>query len=349
MSQKYFFRNVRASEQLDIFLISAIGSLLAVRFFLHLTHYPQIGGGGLHIGHMLWGGLFMLSSITISLSFIGLRMQRLSALLGGIGFGIFIDEIGKFITSDNNYFFRPTIGIIYAIFIMLYLTFSFLGRNQKLTSREYQLNALAQLEEAIVKDLDPLEKQRAHALLQRADRRSIITIRLKQLLDDVDMVPQSRPRLARRILTMLDQRYVAFWTRRNTHRLVRYFFIAEVLLFVGVISANLYSNIDGVGDVLGGKVTYGLGLLIGQFASSVVAALFVFSGTIHLKNSRSAAFENFRRATLINLYLTEFFIFSRIQFSALPGLGLNVAILLGITYAAHQEQRITPAKIKTTT
>lgn len=43
-------------------------------------------------------------------------MQRLCALIGGIGFGLFIDELGKFITRDNNYFFQPTIGLIYAVF-----------------------------------------------------------------------------------------------------------------------------------------------------------------------------------------------------------------------------------------
>jgi hypothetical protein len=339
MSQKYFLRNVRASEQLDIFLISAIGSLLMLRFFLHLTGYPQIGGGGLHISHMLWGGLFMVASIIINLSFLGMRVQRLCALFGGVGFGIFIDEIGKFITSDNNYFFRPSIGIIYAIFIIMYLTFSFLGRRQRLTSREYQLNALTQLEEAIVHDMDPLEKQRAHALLARANQRSAITHHMKQLLDSVDLVPETQPRLVRRVLDLLDRRYIQFWQKRSTRRLVRSFFIAEAGIFVVAISANLYNNLDSVSDALGGKVTYGFGLLIGQLVSSVVAAMFVVIGTIQLKNSRLNAFENFRRATLINLYLTEFFIFSRIQFSALPGFILNLIILIGVTYTMHQEQR----------
>ena len=41
--------------------------------------------------------------------------------MGGLGFGLFIDKLAKFITSDNNYFFRPAIALIYAIFVLLLL------------------------------------------------------------------------------------------------------------------------------------------------------------------------------------------------------------------------------------
>lgn len=341
MKRQLFYRNVRAREQLDVFFISAIASLLLVRFFLYLTGYPQIAGAGLHIGHMLWGGLFMLASITINLSFLGRRTQRLAALLGGIGFGVFIDEIGKFITSDNNYFFRPSVGIIYAIFSALYLTFNFLARGQRLTSREYQLNALVQLEEAILHDMDPLEKRRAHALLARASQRSAITVQLEHFLSSVELVPENKPVLLRRWLNYLDRQYVRFWHARGTRPLVRVFFIIEAALFVLVIVVNNYNNLDDITQAFSGNLTYGFGLLLGQFAASIVAASYVIAGTLRLKISRLSAFEDFRRATLINLFLTEFFIFTRIQFRALPGFAFNVAILLLITYVMLQEQRTT--------
>jgi hypothetical protein len=95
-------------------------SILVIRAFLASTCYPQLGGHGLHIAHMLWGGLLMLIALVLLLAFIGRYLQSSAALLGGIGFGTFIDELGKFISSNNNYFFHPAIPLIYIVFVLLF-------------------------------------------------------------------------------------------------------------------------------------------------------------------------------------------------------------------------------------
>jgi hypothetical protein len=340
MKRKLFYRSAMARELLEIFLLSAIGSLLAVRFYLHVSHYPQVGAGGFHIAHMLWGGLLMAAGSVVSLAFIGMRSQRLAAFLSGFGFGIFIDEIGKLITSDNNYFFRPAVGIIYAIFVVLYLALNFLSRQQQFSSREYQLNALVNLEEAIVHDMDPAEKARARSLLAKADQKSQITQQLKVLVENVDVVPEEQPRNITRLLLWLDNTYTHFWQQRASHPLIQTFFLIETLAFVVIVGWGIFNNLDDITKVLQtGTASYDFWLLAGQVISSIVAAGFAIVGVLLLPRNRIRAFEQFRRATLINLFLTEFFIFSRVEFQALPGFIFHVGVLLFITYVMHQERR----------
>ena len=58
-----FVRNLQAGQLRETFLVSAVASFLGVRFFLNLTGFPRLGGGGLHIAHMLWGGGLMLTAL----------------------------------------------------------------------------------------------------------------------------------------------------------------------------------------------------------------------------------------------------------------------------------------------
>jgi hypothetical protein len=150
---------------MEIFFVAAVTSVLAIRLFLALTGYPQIGGGGLHIAHMLWGGLLMLISLIILLCFLGQTSERLATLIGGVGFGTFIDETGKFITSDSNYFFQPAISIIYILFVALFVFMRALESRQHFTEQEYLLNALRVIEEVVVRDLDENERRKAEGYL----------------------------------------------------------------------------------------------------------------------------------------------------------------------------------------
>jgi hypothetical protein len=340
MATRIFFRNLRARDQLELFLLAAVTSLLGVRFYLHLTGYPQIGSGGLHIAHMLWGGALMLVALVIVLSFLGGRALRAAALLGGVGFGVFIDELGKFITHDNNYFYQPAIGIIYAVFIGIYLSFNFLTRQQKLSSREYQLNALAQLEEAIVQDMDTIEKNRVRDLLLQADQHDTLTRQLEQLLDKVRTVPPAHPGRFGRIAAWFNAKYQDFWRYSSSNSLVRSLFLLQTFLFVGGVLGTIYFNIDGVFDLFAVRLTPAPWLLIGQLASIAVTAVFALRGAMRLRRSRLGAYEEFRRATLVNILLVQFFVFSRIQFAALPGFVFSLVLLGLIGYAIRQEQRL---------
>lgn len=165
-----FVRNAEAGELLERFLVSAVSAVPPIRRYLATTGYPQIGGGGLHIAHLLRGGLPMLGAIGLTLAYLGRRARRLAALVGGVGFGAFIDELGKFITCDNDYFYRPVVALIYRIFALLSLVARAIDWRRAPTPRAALLNAVeAPAEELARGDLDSAEALRAWALLRQAD------------------------------------------------------------------------------------------------------------------------------------------------------------------------------------
>ena len=114
-----FVRNIYGEDLLENFLVSAVASVLLIRLFLGITNYPQLSGAGLHFAHMLWGGLLMLIGMFMALGFLSHPAHEWAAVIGGLGFGAFIDELGKFITQNNDYFFQPTVAIIYVLFILI--------------------------------------------------------------------------------------------------------------------------------------------------------------------------------------------------------------------------------------
>src|SRR3989475_9209829 len=158
LTRPFFIRNLDAGKMLETFLVSAVAAFLGVRFFLGLTGYPRLGGGGLHIAHMLWGGTLMVAAVLLLLSNLGQRIRRAAAVVAGLGFGLFIDELGKFITSDNNYFYRPAIALIYVVFVLLFLWWRSLERHRVWDEQTYLANALMLLQDAALHDLDPTEK-----------------------------------------------------------------------------------------------------------------------------------------------------------------------------------------------
>ena len=115
-----------AAYYIFLTLISFGITVVVVRLFLQLTGYPQLGGKTLHIAHLLWGGLLLFLASTGMLIFANRWIYRTGAVLSGVGVGLFIDEIGKFITRTNDYFYPPAAPIIYAFFLIIVLLFTFL-------------------------------------------------------------------------------------------------------------------------------------------------------------------------------------------------------------------------------
>jgi hypothetical protein len=152
-------RNQHAETYILITLLSFAASVSLTRFFLYMTGYPQIGGGELHIAHVLWGGLILFASSLILLIYANEWAYDLAAAMTGVGVGLFIDEVGKFITRDNNYFYPSAAPIIYAFFLLTILLFTRVRKPRNTDSRSNLYHVLENLEELLDRDLNPDELQ----------------------------------------------------------------------------------------------------------------------------------------------------------------------------------------------
>ena len=327
-------RNVDAGQLLENFLVAAVATLLAIRVYLAATGYPQVGGHGLHIAHMLWGGLMMLIAIVLMLSFLGKRVQRAASILGGIGFGTFIDELGKFITSDNNYFFRPTIALIYAIFVLMFLAFRAIQRRRQLSPDDYLANALDRVRDAVSHDMDADDRARALALLDRSDPRDPVVGALRTVLRQTPSTSEATHRSApARLAGWARRTYVALVGSRRFERIV------VAVFTLHVIATVVNAVITVVSD--GGLPTArpdGAFVETGNAVSTLLSNLLLAIGLVRLRVSRLAGYLWFKRGVLVSVFLVQFFSFYREELIAVVWLFLDVTLLVVLNFAISRER-----------
>jgi hypothetical protein len=341
-----FIRNLEASEYFEVFLVSAVSSILLIRLFLRLTGYPQIGNSNLHIAHLLWGGLLMLISILILLFFLSRRIEWWAALIGGIGFGTFIDEVGKFVTQDNDYFFQPAVAIMYVIFILIYVAVHTIQTRWSYTKREYLINAIEGLKEIALRDLEEGEKKRAVDYLNRSDPADPLVISTKNMLLNTRAAAIPRPGAYARLKVFLNKLYLAVIGKRAFAATVITIFLLKFVVttsavifyifFIGlgwtsIINSSVFDHVE--------KTFQNISFVDGaEIVSSLVSGIFVFIGIYYIKKSKLVAYQMFERSILISIFLTQVFIFYQKEFAALVGLSINILFLLVIKFMIEREK-----------
>ena len=210
-----------ADHYLLITLLSFAVAVALTRLFLQLTGYPQLGKGGIHIAHVLWGGLLLFVAALLPLVIANRWVYFMDALLAGIGVGLFIDEVGKFITQTNDYFYPLAAPIIYASFLLIVMLYLRVRRPPTRSPRAELYRALDALEEILEHDLEPGERQELEQRLsyvaqqnEQPDLARLATEILHFLSSDaLQMVPDrlSFPQRARSAWEQLEAR----WITRN--------------------------------------------------------------------------------------------------------------------------------------
>lgn len=322
-----FVRNFRSGDLFEAFLVTAAVTILMVRGYLALTGYPQLGNDVLHIAHVLPGGLLMAAAIVLTLGYLNKEARTLAAIFGGIGFGLFIDELGKFLTKDVNYFFEPTVALIYIIFICLFLVFRWIG-DRKATEQEYVINAMEMAKEVSLHDFDKSERKMALTYLRKGDQTDPTIRALRDLLNKIEPSPDSAPDIVMRVRRRLARRYRALIRRPWFNNVVVTIFVAGGLL--GLLDAVLQIGTDF------STISFSeWGVLL----STGLSGIFVLIGTFHqLGGRRLQAYLDFRRSVLVHIFITQFFIFYQEQFVGLVALLWSLLVLLVLQYAIKQER-----------
>jgi hypothetical protein len=338
-----FPRDLVAGRYLDLFIVGGVSAVLAIRFILRITGYPSLGGARFHIAHMLWGGLLMAAALLICLSFLGNRTRLLAALLGGIGFGTFIDEIGKFITRDNNYFYQPSTALIYILFVLIYLAFRDLQMRSAITREEYLVNAINDLEEAVINDLQPEERERALRYLGAIAEKDDLTLRLAALIEEASVQPHPDGWL-RRIRRYVVAGYEAVLARSDRFGGLITLFALQLVVNAGTVAWIVAGDLAaGIAAVPSGKKGAAIGILpISDWlliVSTLIPAILVVIAVYALRQSRMTALRLFHRGVLLSILFTEVFMFYRNQGAALVVLAFNLFAWAFVNVAITRESR----------
>lgn len=329
-------RNVEFTQLFDTFFITAITTILVIRFYLKLAGYPQIGSSTLHISHLLPGSLLMLAAILVLLSAVNRAARGFSAVLAGIGFGLVWDELGKFITKNNNYFFHATPGLIYLTFVILYLLVRYSAQRQ-FTQNDYMANVLDLLKDASVNELDVREYEHAKELLSHVSPKHTLYAPTKTMLELAKPSPQHKPSLLDRVIRGIKQ---------PMRLLSRQAFFPQLVIAVAVVygiasvaaaafffaGATLPDTRHVIAFLQGDESD-----IIGGGSALISAICVAIASFKYLSGQIGRAYKFFELGLLVNIFIGQVVLFFKSQDIALIWLAVTLFLLFNLELLAAEK------------
>lgn len=349
-----FIRREAAERYFENVIVAFVVTLLGTRLFLELTGYPQIAPGKLHIAHVLWGGLFLFLGSLIVLIYRNQSMLTLGSILTGVGWGFFIDELGKFVTADHDYFFKPVAPIIYVMFLLLALLAVRVRRDKGGSAKTAIYHILDRFEEVVEASIDPddLATLRQRLLDLSMDRQDGVTDELAQALlhfierEDI-RTSQARPsRLARSVARAHD------WINRFvlTPRAKNLVFPVVLFGYGFLLVINVLAHLLSLWKPHWAAI-FSIGLDVDPLSSTANSALFLLMNALrflvaigflrsarYLLAQRQQGWEMARRALLLAFVGADLLHFYFSQFSAAIVAVIDVALLGWVNLVQRYER-----------
>ncbi len=324
-------RSVDGPGLLETFLVSAVVSFLSIRGFLALTGYPRLGGNGLHIAHMLWGGLLMLVALGMLLLFLDRWLQWVAAIVAGLGFGTFIDEIGKFLTSNNNYFFRPAVALIYVVFVAVFLVGRAAAGRRTLSPRERLANALDLVAGHVDRPIQPDDRARILALLDGVPDGELAS----DLRRYVENLPSTPDRWAS--FESLPSRLARAYARLASREWFEMALIAGVLAYTAAAVVGVVAVLVATASSAHGQT--GTVAQVGEAGATLAGIVLVVRAIPALATSRAAAYHWMLRGLLVWILVAQVFVFYTSQLAGLGGLAVDLVAYVSLRFALAWEER----------
>lgn len=320
----------------------AVVSLLLMRSALALLDYPSIGKGDWHIAHALTGGLVMWLGAMVNYIYYGSKIKRVSAMIFGIGLGLFVDEIGKYLSRDNNYFFQPAFSFIYVFFIICFLIYRYLERSVPQEPKTILFQIMDKLEELAENDLELSEKmamlKKLTEVAKRGDEKTmVLALELKRMVEKIEAVEDKK------------DSWLTIWWKKirgySYHRVFKRKWGLRILL--GLAVAYIAGGIIDSWYIITRfdqnwlfNWRYGDWALIDNrdlrifgtkaMGDVISSGLFLMGIYWWGKGKKIKGLRFFQHGLMINIFITSVFKFYFEQFSGVLGVIVSVVILEGV-------------------
>ncbi len=333
-------RRPRVESYLLLTLLSFALSVSLTRLFLALTGYPQLGGGVLHISHVLWGGLLLFIAAMLPLVLANRWVYRIAAILAGVGIGLFIDEVGKFITQSYDYFFPPAAPIIYAFFLICVLVYLQITKPRLRHPRSELYAALELMEEILDHDLDAQEqieiKYRLAFVIEQGENPDLTRLArdlLNYFNDDQIIIAPNPPGG----LQNLEVRLREFENRYLSQQRFRFLLVIGIG-FLGLITVinPVWSLIDFSLTASGGAASAELYWFIAlQSVQLLTGLVLIISAGLLNTDHESQGLRVSYITLLVYLTMVNLFLFYYYQFATILAAIFQFVLLLAVLHYQH--------------
>ena len=323
-SSAWRVREPRAASLTEMALVAAVVTILVVRASLALAGWPQVGGSTLHIAHMLWGGLLMIVAFATLLQAADRLWKAPAALVFGIGLGLFLDEVGKFITQTNDYFFRPAVAVMYVVIIVFFLLTKLLDRLDRKHPEDSVYLATRAVSHLAMGPITETQRIEALHQIDHSGLDTPLTRGLRQLLETTTSIRADRTRTLWEVWDGIHRRWLALLAGRRVQA-------AVIWLYLLSVAVALLSSISAV-TRRGATAWLSLSWQVPVVVLTVVGLVLWWRG------NRLRAHQAFYAATWATLLFGQVYTFVRAQFLGIVWLLLDV-IVLGVLRLSIQSAR----------